>query len=442
MLALRQLHRSGVEPIPKPGWGRSPDRAPAQLTESGAVSGLRHSDNLGIGSSPSPHCETTIIVRIAIASVYLGQVQRGVESWASDLAAELHRRGKPVTLFKGGGRAELPYEVRVPCVDHTGEFARRVARLTRHGGWRFGCGSPAQMQQNTFALNLARYLRRDRYALVHTQDARAAVMLERLRRWRLHPAKVILGHGTEESLDYLLRFPHVQELSPYALARDYEQGLPADRQWFAIPNFVDCEMFCPGDRRAARRQFAIPAERFVVLDVAALKITHKRLDALAHEVARLRESHPAALLIVAGAATPETPQVEAAVRRELGDSVRVLSNVKRTDLVRLYRAADVFAHMAVAEMMPIALLEALACGLPVVANRFPVLEWIVGPGGMTVDVTQPGQLAAALRPLADTPARLQELGRQARIHALENFATPRVTDQILAMYDSVLASPS
>jgi len=47
------------------------------------------------------------------------------------------------------------------------------------------------------------------------------------------------------------------------------------------------------------------------------------------------------------------------------------------------------------EMMPIALLEAIASGLPCIVNRHPVLEWITGPGGEAIDMTQTGALANA-----------------------------------------------
>ena len=80
-----------------------------------------------------------------------------------------------------------------------------------------------------------------------------------------------------------MQFEHVQELAPYYLEMDRKKGLPADKKWFAIPNFVDCEAYTPGDRLAARRKFGIPEDRFVVFDAAALKLTHKRIDWLANE---------------------------------------------------------------------------------------------------------------------------------------------------------------
>ena len=52
---------------------------------------------------------------ITVASSGLGHIARGIEAWASDLAAALDARGVPVTLCKGGGRAERPFERVIPC---------------------------------------------------------------------------------------------------------------------------------------------------------------------------------------------------------------------------------------------------------------------------------------------------------------------------------------
>jgi glycosyltransferase involved in cell wall biosynthesis len=104
----------------------------------------------------------------------------------------------------------------------------------------------------------------------------------------------------------------------------------------------------------------------------------------------------------------------------------------------LYRTANVFAHGALTEMMPIALLETLASGVPIVANTFPIFEWILGKGGITVDLTKHGGMASTLGSLIDQPARLAELSKAARAQVLANFETTRVVDQLLDMYRRVL----
>ena len=343
-----------------------------------------------------------------------------------------------MTLFQSGP-GEVVYARQVSCLDHRGALARQLTFLGRIGGWRWGFGSTTSLQQVFFARRLITELRQGKYDIVHMQDAWASRLLERARRNGRHPAKVILGHGTEEEFEFLLEFDHVQELAPCYLERDRQIGLPPERRWFAIPNFIDCQQFCSGDRSVARAKFGISADAFVVLDVAALKRTHKRLDWLAQEMAHARCKQSNILLVVAGAQTSETTELVRFLKDALPGHVKVLTNVQRQDMPDLYRTANVFAHAALTEMMPISLLEAMASGLPVIANRAPIFEWIVGEGGVLVDMQNPGDLATAAGRFVADSTLAHIASRKARLRVLEQFETARVVDQISAMYQSVLS---
>jgi glycosyltransferase involved in cell wall biosynthesis len=274
------------------------------------------------------------------------------------------------------------------------------------------------------------------------QDAWASRVLEANRRKGLHNAKVILGHGTEESPKFLAHFDHVQELAPCYLEEGKSKGV-SGKSWFAIPNFVDCERFKPGDRQAARKRFDLPENAFVVLDVAAFKRTHKRLDWLAHEVAKTKAQNRKSkvLLVVAGAQTSETDALLPVMREALGDRLHVLTELCRDDMPELYRTADVFAHASLQEMMPIALIEALASGLPVIANRAPIFEWIIGEAGTLVDASSPHALADALTPYL-LPSFRAEKSAAARQRAVAMFSANVVVEQILRMYETVFAHAS
>src|SRR5690349_14477337 len=121
-------------------------------------------------------------MKIAVTSTFLGKVTRGCESWAQDLAAELHRRGKDVTLFQGGGPSAISYGRYIPCPDHTAPLWKFVTRFTRFGLWRFGLGSPLHLQQVVFARKLAPILHQENFDIIHTQDPGTALVLEKLRR--------------------------------------------------------------------------------------------------------------------------------------------------------------------------------------------------------------------------------------------------------------------
>jgi glycosyltransferase involved in cell wall biosynthesis len=92
-------------------------------------------------------------------------------------------------------------------------------------------------------------------------------------------------------------------------------------------------------------------------------------------------------------------------------------------------------------MMPIALIEATASGLPCVVHEHPILEWMTGRGGVRIDMAAPGQLSAALAGLLRAGSRT-DLGRAAREHCVENFSRDAVVDKILDYYRRVLGHNS
>jgi glycosyltransferase involved in cell wall biosynthesis len=379
-------------------------------------------------------------MRIAIASSGLGHISRGIEAWADDLAGALAARGEDVILCKGAGEAKRPFERVVSCLRREDPGTLRLLRLLpKRISWRFGLGSGYRVEQTTFALNLIRLLRRERVDILHVQDPQVAIIAQRARRCGLIRARTILAHGTEEPPEFLKRIQYLQHLAPWHLEEMRAAGAwhPA---WTAIPNFIDTERFQPGRSDELRRELDIPPDGLVVLTAAAIKRKHKRIDHLLSEFARLRAEAPdlPAWLVVAGGWDAGTDALIAEGTRVLGDRVRFLVRFPRQRMPELYRAADVFTLCSLFEMMPIALIEAAASGLPCVVNRHPILEWMTGPGGVPIDMAAPGGLANTLAGLlSDSPRRI-ELGRAARAHCLANFSRDAVVDQILAYYRRVL----
>lgn len=378
-------------------------------------------------------------MRIAVAASGLGRIARGVEAWAADLAKALHDRGERVRLFKGGGRAEFGYEEVVPCLAQGSDRIRRFRRCLPPGAWRVRLGSEVEVEQITFAVNLIGRLRRHKIDVLHVQDAHVAWAIQWARRLGLVRTATILGHGTEESLAFLRQFRYLQHLAPWHLEQAREAGVYRPT-WRAIPNFIDTDTFAPGRSEDLRRELGIPTDHLVVLTVAAIKRHHKRVDHLLAEFARLRAARLdlAVTLVVAGGAEADTEELIAQGRAALGDRVRFLVRFPRDRMPELYRAADFFTLCSLFEMMPLAVLEATASGLPCLVHRHPILEWMAGPGGRAIDMAAPGVLAEELARMCGDPAARAELGRAARVHCCANFGRDAVVGQIVDYYRQVV----
>lgn len=380
---------------------------------------------------------------IAVASSGLGHVARGIEAWANDLAEALDARGHQVLLFKGAGQAERSYERVVPCWQRESSRTRTFLKLfPRRLVWRLGMGSSYGIEQTSFALNLIRHLRRSRADILHVQDPVVALLVQRARRMRLLRTKAILAHGTEEPPEFQKKITYLQHLAPWHLEHARQAGAWKPT-WTAIPNFIDTDRYSPGHSDALRAELGIPLDARVILIAAAIKREHKRVDHVIREVAKLRAERPELpiWLIVAGGWETETDAVMDEGNRLLGDRVRFLVRFPRSRMAELYRAADAFTLGSLKEMMPIALLEATATGLPCVVNRHPVMEWMVGPGGIAIDMSQDGQLKSTLSNLIQDNEIRGQYGRAARGYCLRNFATGPVLDEILRYYALVNSHP-
>ncbi|WP_182864777.1 glycosyltransferase family 4 protein [Rhodopirellula sp. JC639] len=377
--------------------------------------------------------------KICIASSGLGHVARGIEAWADDLAGALADRGEDVILCKGAGEPQRDIDRVVPCWTRDAAKTRLLVQsLPAALGWRIGMGSGYAVEQTTFARNLIKVLQTEDVDVLHVQDPFVALQVQKaLRRGRVK-TRTILAHGTEEPLEFQRRITYLQHLAPWHHRQARQAGLDRD-SWTTIPNFIDTDHFRPGSHPALREELGIPPDARVVLVAAAIKRKHKRIDYVVNEFRTLLDRHPdlPAWLVVAGGHEPETDALIATAKALLGDRIRFLVRFPRVRMADLYRTADVFSLGSLKEMMPIALLEATASGLPCVVHRHPVMQWMVGAGGRAIDLSTPGNLAAAWAEWLADPYQSRPIGRAARRHCCDHFSTEVVVDQILRYYRQV-----
>jgi glycosyltransferase involved in cell wall biosynthesis len=118
-----------------------------------------------------------------------------------------------------------------------------------------------------------------------------------------------------------------------------------------------------------------------------------------------------------------------------------LGTVPRSDLPRLYSSVDLLLATSYAsETFGISLVEAQACGLPVVASTFGGFPEVVDEGrtGLLVPPRDPAALAAAVQALLDDPARRAAMAAAAPGWAAQ-YSWPAVTDRVEAAYHAALA---
>jgi phosphatidylinositol alpha-1,6-mannosyltransferase len=197
---------------------------------------------------------------------------------------------------------------------------------------------------------------------------------------------------------------------------------PAERQVQVVPLGADHVFFRPGaDTSAVRERYQLEPGRWL-LSVARLS-RHKGIDTALKALSALRERYPDLRYAVVGAGEELDSLERQAVQLGIGDRVRFLTEVPDRDLPAIYNCAEVY--LGVSRLMEqrvegfgISIVEASACGIPVVAGRSGGIPEAVREGetGLLVDAERADAVSDALRTLLDDSglrARLGAAGRRA-----------------------------
>jgi glycosyltransferase involved in cell wall biosynthesis len=167
-----------------------------------------------------------------------------------------------------------------------------------------------------------------------------------------------------------------------------------------VPNGVDTDIFAPGDRAAERERFGLPQEAAVVLVVGHL-IERKDPVLAVRAYARWAERHqgPTRLVLV-GRGPLYEPLTDEIAKTLHENEVRLVPHAEPDELARWYAAADALLLTSWREGRPNVVLEALACGRPVLATEAGGTgELLEGLEGMLAATREPDELAVALEEL-------------------------------------------
>lgn len=358
-------------------------------------------------------------MRILFALAGLHRYDRGAEIAFASLAKALGDLGQDMTLIGSGPpRDQSAYKyLAVPAVDR-----KRFEAFPSFPPFRVN----TVWEELTFAAGLAVKYRPAAYDLTVTCSYPFTNWVLR-RPGRARPPTVFVTQNGD--------WPARADNSEYRFFKC--DGLvctnPEYLEWNAerwrstlIPNGIDLERFRPG--AGARARFGLPEDRAIALMVSAL-IPSKRVLAGIEAVANVENLH----LAVAGDG-PMRDEVRALADRLLPGRFSLFT-VPAADMPDLYRSSDLFLHLSRDESFGNVFVEALACGLPIVADATPRVGWIVGDHGFLVDTSNTDAISAALQ----TALRSGGTNPERVAHA-EQFSWDIVSRKYLAFFEEVVAA--
>lgn len=258
------------------------------------------------------------------------------------------------------------------------------------------------------------------WPVIHSEDGFGVDELTSLKRRRVLTRRLFL-HGA-----YATVVPSMTLLD--IALKQYR--LPRERVVF-IPNGVDLSAFHPGKLLDWRRSAGIPDHAVVIGTVSALR-PEKNFSLLLNAFADLQTPDAYLLFVGDGPCRGELEAV--AERREVRPRTLFVGTIRAP--ADYYRAMDVFALSSVTEQMPIALLEAMACGLPVIATGVGDVPAVLDTS-RALQVVPPGDSGsygeALGRMVADEHLRAT-LGARNRRRAEEEYPLSKMVQRYERLY--------
>jgi glycosyltransferase involved in cell wall biosynthesis len=340
-------------------------------------------------------------------------------------------------------RDQSAFDVEVAVMHGRGPFAAALEAL----GIKVHSLSRAKWPPD-YVAEFVRLLRRADFAIVHFHLQGA--------NWIAKPLAALVGQRILIAHDHTsgdLRFRGAASLLPDASTHLFSSRIIAVSKgvrdflthWEAVPddlielvpNAVDDEIFRPStaeEKRAARRKLLIPDDAYMAGAIGRLA-PEKNFAVLAHLAVR----HPDITFVIAGSG-PEGDQI-AALASSLGVDSRLLLLGPILDRPLFYRALDAFILPSLYEGLPMAILEAMSSGVPIISSRLEGIAAVIAEGKEGL-FAQPGDVADFSRQLSllkGSPVFGGHLAQAARAKASSEFSASVTARRIESIYRQELS---
>ena len=362
----------------------------------------------------------------------------GAERVAWDLAIAFGHMGQPSSVVASKSAEKLPGDIKVRPI------ASWLARIPKRGLFRY-LGRLLVVPAFTVASSFVRLPDRRNVVISHGDTLTGDIMVvhsvnaENLKekrrsgqwRWLLNPMHALVALRDRFMIGGLRyrRYVAVSSRVRQELMEHY--NVPSDRI-AVIPNGIDLKRFSPRPDlgREVRAEFGIPDDARLVLFVS-----HEfGRKGLAHVIEALEDCNdPDFWLLVVGSDNPEPYRRMA---RRTGR--RMVFAGERRDMERLYPAADVFVLPSAYETFSLVSMEAMACGVPVLATRVGGIESYLKDGVNGYIITRDGKdIADKLGRVFYKPDALQAL-KEGAIETSRHYGWPEISRQYVSLAEEVL----
>lgn len=191
----------------------------------------------------------------------------------------------------------------------------------------------------------------------------------------------------------------------------------------------------PAERFAVRQEIMADEQKMLLISVGRFS-TVKAYDDLIRAFEVVHRADDQTMLVLVGDGAMREPWEKLVAELQLTDSVRFLGN--RGDVPRLLQASDLYVSSSVVEGMPLAVMEAMSAGLPIVATSVGDLPDMINPAyGELVPVRESQKLGKAILTILSDRQKMREMGSCARQYAAKHFSSAGWMDNLMTIYEDI-----
>ena len=203
-----------------------------------------------------------------------------------------------------------------------------------------------------------------------------------------------------------------------------------------VPNVLDATLFRPSGSADAK------SSALRILIARNLEAIYG-IDLALRALSRIKQQVPTVEMVVTGSGPERATLEQMAAELGLEQHLRFTGKVDRGEMARLFHTADVLVNPSRVDNSPNAVIEALACGVPIVATRVGGVPFLVEheKTALLVESEDSDALAAAVLRLSQTPALAERLARNG-IECARRFAWPAVFAELAGIYGDALRAPA
>ena len=328
------------------------------------------------------------MVKVFLICSGLGKVNRGFESFTQECFDALSQSPElDITLFKGGGKS-VDRQISLWNFPRDSWLGIQLGKLTGRGAYF--------VEQLSFTCSLLFHILRQQPDVIYFSDGTVGNILWHWRKRSGQQYKLLFSNGSPLSPPFD-RCDRVQQVTPTHLQTALQAGEPIEKHIlvpYGIKMNPQLNVLSASEQADLRHKLGLPDDLPIILSVAAINKSHKRMDYLIREIAQLPKPRP--YLLMLGQIESESAEIVELANQLLESDQFQIKTIASHQIPEYYQVADAFVLASLGEGFGRVFLEAMSYGLPCLAHDYDVSRFVLKDEGCLANFQLSGSLASLI----------------------------------------------